>query len=126
MVKKKSSKVEIKTWEIDASGQVLGRIATHVACILRGKHKPNFRPNLLIGDKVLIINASKIKVTGNKMTDKLYHHHTGYLGHLKTESMAEVFRKSPSEVIRRAIKGMLPQNKLRDQWLKNLIVKDGE
>ena len=115
-----------KTWTLDASGKILGRLATEVATILRGKHKPQFRPYLLIGDKVIIINAAKIKVTGNKMTDKKYYRHSGYIGSLKTETLGEVFSKNPSEVIRRAVLGMLPKNKLQDQWMKNLTIKNGE
>lgn len=112
--------------QIDASKKILGRLATEVAIILRGKNKVDFRPNIVSGDKVIVINAAKIKVTGAKMTQKLYHHHTGYLGHLKTVSLAEMFRKDPSEVIRRAVWGMLPKNKLRKIWMKNLEVRNGE
>lgn len=115
-----------KTWTLDASGKILGRLATEVATILRGKHKPQFRPHLLVGDKVIIINAAKIKVTGNKMTDKKYFRHSGYIGSLKTETLGEVFSKNPSEVIRRAVRGMLPKNKLQDQWMKNLTIRNGE
>src|SRR3990167_5219286 len=107
---------------IDATDQVLGRLATQVAILLRGKNKPLFRPYLLCGDKVMIINASKIRVTGNKMHDKLYYRHTGYIGHLKSTSMEELYRKNPSEIIRRAVRGMLPKNKLQDIWMKNLII----
>jgi len=128
MPKKKSQLQRIKTATktIDARGQVLGRLATQVTIILRGKDKPTFRPNLIMGDKVLIINASKIRITGNKMNDKLYRRHSGYLGHLKTQSMIEIYRKNPSELIWRAVRGMLPKNKLQDRWLKNLIILNGE
>lgn len=79
-----------------------------------------------MGDKVIIFNGNKFKVTGNKMTDKIYYHHTGYIGHLKSESMADLFRKDPSEIIRRSIYGMLPKNKLQDKWMKNLTIYNGE
>lgn len=121
MVKKKQ-KSENAFRTIDASGQILGRMASGVAILLQGKHKPTFRPNLIMGDKVLIVNASKIKVTGNKMHDKLYQRHSGYLGNLKTQTMAELYRIDPAEIIRRAVRGMLPKNKLQDQWMKNLTI----
>lgn len=115
-----------KVFEIDASGKILGRLSTEVATILRGKNKPEFKPNLIIGDKVIINNAAKIKVTGSKMTQKIYYHHTGYLGHLKSCTLKELFKKNPSEVIKRSIWGMLPKNKLRKIWMQNLIIKNGE
>lgn len=115
-----------KIQKIDASGRILGRLSTEIAIILQGKNKPIFRPNIVLGDKVLIINAAKIKVTGSKMTKKIYYHHTGYLGHLKAQTMKEVYQKDPAEVIRRAVYGMLPKNKLRKIWLKNLEIRNGE
>lgn len=120
-IPKKQNK-EIKTYQIDGSGRILGRLATEIANSLRGKNKPQFRPNILIGDKVIIYNASKIKISGRKMTQKLYQRHTGYIGHLKTESMQDVFRKDPGEILRRAVRGMLPKNKLQNKWMKNLII----
>lgn len=108
--------------EIDATGQVLGRLATHVAVILRGKDKPEFRPNLICGDKVKVTNASKIIITGRKLEQKKYYHHTGYLGHLKEKSMKELMAKNPAEVVRRAVYGMLPDNKLRPILMKNLEI----
>ena len=119
-------KVEIATQTIDAKGKVLGRLATGIANILRGKDKPTFRPHLLMGDKVIVLNASKIKVTGDKMNQKIYYHHTGYIGNLKSETMADLYRKDPSEILRRAVKGMLPKNRLQNEWMKNLEVRNGE
>lgn len=116
----------INTRTLDASGKVLGRLSTQIANILRGKDKPSFRPYLVMGDKVIVVNASKIKVTGNKMKDKLYYSHSGYLGHLKTTSMENIFKKDAGEIIRRAVYGMLPKNKLRNLWMKNLEVRNGE
>lgn len=123
-VKKLNNKVEVKT--IDASGKILGRLATEIAVVIRGKNKPTFRPNLVMGDKVIVFNAAKIKVTGEKMRQKIYYHHTGYIGNLKAESLGEVFRKNPAEVLKRAVYGMLPKNKLRKSWLKNLEIRNGE
>ncbi|MBM2820589.1 MAG: ribosomal protein [Candidatus Berkelbacteria bacterium] len=105
---------------------MLGRLATSVANLLRGKGKVEFRPHILIGDKVIITNASKIKVTGNKMISKIYWKHSGYIGNLKSETMMDVYRKNPSEILRRAVKGMLPKNKLQDKWMKNLTIYNGD
>ncbi len=115
---------KIETREIDAADQVLGRLATQIAVILRGKDKPTFRPNLIVGDKVKVINAHKIVVTGRKMEQKKYYHHTGYLGHLKEKSLKELMAKNPSEVVKRAVYGMLPDNKLRKQMMKNLEIEN--
>lgn len=126
--KEKVVKVEKKfeTRTIDAKGEILGRLSTRIANILRGKDKPSFRPYLVMGDKVVVINAGKIKVTGNKMEQKIYYHHTGYIGHLKSETLKEVMKKDPTEVIRRAVFGMLPKNKLRNIWMKNLEIRKEE
>lgn len=102
----------------------MGRLATQVAVILRGKDKPAFRPNLICGDKVKIINASKIVITGRKMEQKRYYHHSGYLGHLKEKSMKELMAKNPAEVVCRAVYGMLPSNKLRPILMKNLEIEN--
>lgn len=110
------------THELDANGQILGRLATQVAVLLRGKNKSNFRPNMLVGDKVKIINAAKIVVTGNKMEQKMYYRHSGYLGNLKSFKLKEIMVKDPTEVLRKAIYGMLPANKLRRVWMKNLEI----
>lgn len=122
----KPLKTPVLVVEIDVTGEVLGRIATKIATILRGKNKPAFRPYKIVGDKVLVINASKIMVTGRKMEDKIYYKHTGYLGHLKAETLKDVMHRDPSEVLRRAVYGMLPDNKLRDLLMKNLVIKNEE
>lgn len=110
--------------EIDATGKVLGRLATEIATVLRGKNKPSFRPYLLMGGKVVVRNTAKIVITGKKIEQKVYQHHTGYLGNLKTKTMKELMEKNPAEVIERAVYGMLPKNKLRDTWMKNLEIKN--
>lgn len=117
---------EAQTQTFDAKGEILGRLATRISDVLRGKNKPSFRPYLVMGDKVLVINAEKIKVTGAKMEQKKYYHHTGYIGHLKVETLKDVMKDKPEEVIRRAVFGMLPKNKLRNIWMKNLEVRKGE
>lgn len=108
--------------EFDAAGQVLGRLATQIAVVLRGKDKPSFRQNLIVGDKVKVTNAAKIVVTGRKMEQKKYYHHTGYLGHLKERSLKDLMAKDPADVIKRAVYGMLPDNKLRPILMKNLEI----
>jgi len=121
-----SKQTEIRTYELDATDKILGRLSTEVATILRGKNKPTFVPYKAMGDKVIITNASKIKVTGAKLTQKIYYRHSGYIGHLKSETLAEKMRKNPAEVIRKSIFGMLPKNKLRKIWIKNLVIYNGE
>ena len=115
---------ETKIREFDATGKVLGRLATEIADALRGKDKPTFLPYLIMGDIVVVNNASKIVITGQKLEQKLYYHHTGYLGHLKSISMKELMQKNPSEVLKKAVYGMLPKNKLRDGWMKNLTINN--
>ncbi len=105
---------------IDAEGKVLGRLSTQVAVFLRGKHKPDFAPYKDIGDFVTIKNVEKIKFTGKKFRDKIYYRHTGYLGGLKKATLENVYEKSPSEVLRRAVFGMLTKNKLRAIQIKRL------
>jgi len=108
---------------IDAAGQSVGRIATQAAMILRGKNKPTFEPHIDAGDFVTIINAGKVKFTGRKFVQKDYYHHTMYPGGLKTTSLKKVFENDPTEVIKRAVKGMLSKNRLRDGMMKRLIVE---
>ncbi|MBW6442073.1 50S ribosomal protein L13 [Patescibacteria group bacterium] len=111
---------------IDANGQILGDIATKVSIILIGKNKPEFTPNQNWGDKVVVINAEKIKVTGKKMTDKKYIHYTGYPGGLRSESLESLLTRRPTEVLRKAVSGMLPKNKLRKTRMANLYIYTGE
>lgn len=121
----KQSEVEQKWVIIDASGQTLGRLATQLARLLTGKDKPSYSPHVVGGDVVVVINAAKIVVTGNKMTDKMYYRHSGYPGGLKEANLAEVLQKDPAEVINHAVAGMLPKNKLQAIMLKNLKVYPG-
>ena len=107
---------------VDANGLTLGRLATVVASLLKGKHKPTYTPHVNCGDNVIVINADKIKLTGNKWQDKLYHSHSGYLGGLRTTPAAEVMAKHPTRIVEHAIQGMLPHTKLGDQMRRQLYV----
>ncbi len=116
-----------KEWLIvDAKNEVLGRLASKVAYLLRGKHKTNFTPHVDCGDNVIIINADKIKLTGQKMTDKQYVRHTGYPGGQRVTTPAELLVKKPEAVVEKAVKGMLPRNRLGSAIFKNLFVYAGE
>ncbi|HEV8534221.1 MAG TPA: 50S ribosomal protein L13 [Candidatus Limnocylindria bacterium] len=110
---------------VDAEGATLGRLATKVATILRGKHKPTFSPHLDTGDPVIVVNAAKIKVTGNKLLAKRYVRHSGYPGGLRSETLERLLSRRPEEVIRRAVRGMLPQNRLGEQMIRKLHVYAG-
>lgn len=112
--------MERKTHKIDAAGKVLGRLATEIAILLRGKNKPDFTPQEDKGDFVSVTNADKIKLTGKKAESKVYLRHTGYLGGLKQASIKKIMKERPSEVLRRAVYGMLPKNRLRDRQIKRL------
>lgn len=115
-----------KSWFlVDVENKVLGRAATEVARILRGKHKPIYAPSVDAGDFVIIVNADKIRLTGNKMSDKMYHRHTGYPGGLRSISADKLLASKPEELIRKAVKGMLPKNKLGRQMYKKLKVYAG-
>lgn len=109
-----------KTHIIDASGKILGRLSTEIAVILRGKHKPDFVPYKDMGDFVVVKNVDKIKFTGKKLEKKKYYRHSGYLGGLKEVPLKKLFQKNPKEVLRKAIWGMLPKNRLRAQIIKKL------
>jgi len=115
--------MERETHKIDATNKVLGRLASEIAVLLRGKNKPGFAPNKDIGDFVVVENADKIKLTGRKREQKKYYHHTGYLGNLKETPIEKVFKRDPGEVIKRAVFGMLPKNKLREDQIKRLKTK---
>ena len=110
---------------VDASGKTLGRLATQIADALRGKRKPQYTPHIDTGDFVVVVNAEKVRVTGNKREDKLYHRHSGYPGGLRTRTLDEMLRRRPEEVIRLAVKGMLPRNRLARQQLRKLKVYAG-
>ena len=116
----------IPTWHIiDAQGQILGRLASRVASVLRGKHKPAFTPHLDLGDHVIIVNAEKIHLTGSKFKKKLYHHHTGFPGGIKSISAGQLLEKKPTDLLYRAIHGMLPKNRLRKRLARKLRVYAG-
>jgi large subunit ribosomal protein L13 len=110
---------------VDASGQTLGRLATQIADVLRGKRKPEYTPHIDTGDFVIVVNAEKISVTGKKLTDKLYRRHSGYPGGLKTRTLQEQLDRRPEEVIRKAVKGMLPRNRLARRQITKLKVYAG-
>jgi len=116
----------IRKWYlIDADGETLGRIAEKAVELIRGKHKPEFAPNLEMGDYVIITNAEKIKVSGNKMQDKIYYSHSGYPGGIKSESLEKILVRKPVFPLEHAIKGMLPKNKLGRKLFKNVKVYVG-
>jgi len=121
----KLSEVERHWRVIDAEGVVLGRVATQAALTLRGKHKPTFTPSLDTGDPVVIVNAAKVKVTGKKLADKEYVRHSGYPGGFKAETLERLLARRPEEVVRRAVRGMLPQNRLGEQMSRKLFVYAG-
>lgn len=115
-----------RNWYVaDAAGQTLGRFASRIAKILIGKHKPTYTPNVDNGDFVVVINAEKIKVTGKKLTEKIYYHHTGYMGNLKAETLKERLEKEPEEVIIDAVWGMIPKTRLGKKMIKKLKVYKG-
>ncbi len=107
---------------IDAKGKVLGRLASEIAFLLTDKNNVAWRPHAVIPKKIMVKNAGAIVLTGQKMRTKVYHHHSGYLGGLKTEKLSEIFKKNPSDVLRRAVDGMLPKNRLREPRLKQLEI----
>ena len=113
-------------WVIDAEGENLGRLATKVATVLRGKHKPTYTPHIDGGDNVIVINASKINLTGNKLDDKIYYNHSGYTGGLRERTARTMREDYPVEMIERAVKGMLPKGRLGRQMYKKLHVYAGE
>lgn len=121
----KHNEVERKWYVVDATDLVLGDVATRVAAILRGKHKAIYTPHVDTGDYVIIVNAEKIRVTGNKANQKVYKHYTGYAGGLKEIPYAELLEKHPERILERAIKGMLPKNSLGKQMFKKLNVYAG-
>lgn len=110
---------------IDAEGKTLGRLSTEIARRLRGKHKPEYTPHIDTGDYIVVINAEKIHVTGNKLSDKMYHHHTGYIGNLKSESLEKLLARKPEKVIQTAVKGMMPRGPLGREMLRKLKVYAG-
>jgi large subunit ribosomal protein L13 len=121
----KSKDIEREWWVIDATDKALGRIAAQIAKLLMGKHKPIYAPHIDTGDYVVVINAAKVKVTGEKAEQKVYYRHSGYPGGLKSQRFEELFSKDPGRVIEIAVKGMLPHNRLGRTMLKKLKVYPG-
>ncbi|MBI3895705.1 MAG: 50S ribosomal protein L13 [Acidobacteria bacterium] len=118
----RKGEIQAKWYIVDASGQVLGRLATQVATLLRGKHRENFTPFLDLGDHVIVVNAAKIRLTGNKLEQKVYQYHTGYPGGLKEISVRRKLREHPDRVVEEAILGMLPKTKLGKAMGRKLLV----
>ncbi len=123
----KPATVKRDWYVVDASDKVLGRLASEIARRLRGKHKPEYTPHVDTGDYIIVINASKVRVTGRKETSKIYHHHTGYIGNLKSISFEKLMQKAPERIIETAIKGMLPKNPLgRAMFIKLKVYAGSE
>jgi large subunit ribosomal protein L13 len=121
----KKSDIDRKWYVVDAKDVVLGKLAVKVAVHLRGKNKPVFTPNADTGDFIIVINADKIKLTGNKVTDKMYYHHSGYVGGIKAKSAKELLENKPETIIEKAVWGMLPKNRLGRAMIKKLKVYRG-
>lgn len=121
----KPNDVAAQWWVVDAQGQTLGRLATRVAHVLRGKHRPQFAPHADLGDHVVVVNAVKVAVTGGKMKQKMYYRHSGYVGGLREMTLAEMMNRHPERVIELAVKGMLPRGRLGRQLLGKLRVYAG-
>jgi large subunit ribosomal protein L13 len=118
-------KKDVKWYVVDAEGQILGRLASQIAKILRGKHVPTFTPHVDMGFGVIVVNAEKIRVTGNKLEEKLYYRHSGYLGGLKVRTLRQMLERNPERVITHAVWGMLPKNRLGRKLFRRLRVYAG-
>ena len=121
----KPAEVRRDWYVVDATGKTLGRLSTEIARRLRGKHKPEFTPHVDTGDHIVVINAEKIRVTGNKMQDKMYHHHTGYIGNLKSKNLETLLDETPERALQYAVKGMLPKGPLGRKMFSKLRVFAG-
>jgi len=121
----KPAEVRRDWFVVDATGKTLGRLSTEIARRLRGKHKPVYTPHVDTGDYIVVVNAEKIRVTGNKLKDKMYHHHTGYIGNLKSVSLEKLLDETPERALQHAVKGMLPRGPLGRQMLTKLRVFAG-
>ena len=121
----KPAEVRRDWYVVDATGKTLGRLSTEIAHRLRGKHKPEYTPHVDTGDYIVVVNAEKVRVTGNKLKDKKYHRFTGYIGNLKTKSLETMLEETPERVIENAVKGMLPKGPLGRQMFKKLRVFKG-
>lgn len=124
-VSTKPADVRREWFLVDADGKTLGRLASEIARRLKGKHKPTFTPHVDTGDYIVVVNADKVAVTGNKMKDKMYYHHTGYVGNLKSISLEKLLDKAPERVLEGAVRGMLPRNPLGRAMLRKLRVYAG-
>ncbi len=124
-VSAKSADVGRDWYVVDAEGKTLGRMASEIARRLKGKHKPIYTPHVDTGDYVVVVNAEKIRVTGNKMRDKMYHHYTGYIGNLKSINLEKILEKAPEYVLESAVKGMLPHTPLGRAMMRKLRVYAG-
>ena len=121
----KPAEVRRDWFVVDATGKTLGRLSTEIAHRLRGKHKPEYTPHVDTGDNIIVINAEKVRVTGSKLKNKMYHHHTGYIGNLKSISLEKQLAEHPERVLQSAVKGMLPRNPLGRAMFKKLHVYAG-
>ncbi len=121
----KKEEIQRDWFLVDAEGQVLGRLATQIAARLRGKHKPVYTPHVDTGDFIIVVNAGKVVLTGNKLKDKIYYHHTGYPGGIKSVSAGKLLQEKPEEVLRKAVRGMLPKNTMGRAMLKKLKIYAG-
>jgi large subunit ribosomal protein L13 len=121
----KPAEVRRDWFVVDATGKTLGRLSTEIARRLRGKHKPEYTPHVDTGDYIVVVNAEKIRVTGNKLKDKIYHHHTGYIGNLKSVPLEKMLDETPERVLQKAVKGMLPRGPLGRQMYSKLKVFKG-
>ena len=121
----KPAEVRRDWYVVDATNKTLGRLSTEIASRLRGKHKPEFTPHVDTGDYIVVVNAEKVRVTGNKLKDKMYHHHTGYIGNLKTVPLDKLLQTHPERAIETAVKGMLPKGPLGRKMLSKLRVFAG-
>ncbi len=122
----KPHEVERDWYLVNAQGKTLGRLASGIARRLRGKHKPEYTPHVDTGDYIVVVNAEKIRVTGTKLKDKIYHRHTGYVGNLKSETLRDKLKREPEQVLKLAVKGMMPRNPLGRQMLRKLKIVRGE
>jgi large subunit ribosomal protein L13 len=121
----RADEIERRWFVVDATGQTLGRLASRVAAVLEGKHKPIYQPNLDVGDHVIVVNAARIEVTGDKRTTKIYYRHSNYPGGLRSESLGRLLKRRPNEAIRRAVRGMLAHNRLGAEQLRHLRIYAG-
>jgi large subunit ribosomal protein L13 len=121
----KPAEVRRDWYVVDATGKTLGRLSTEIAHRLRGKHKPEYTPHVDTGDYIVVVNAEKVRVTGNKLKDKMYHHHTGYIGNLKSVPLEKMLDEHPERVLEKAVKGMLPRGPLGRKMLGKLRVFAG-